>query len=371
MTGSTDYYEILGVGKNASDDEIKRAYRKLAREHHPDANDGDATAEAKFKEISAAYETLKDPERRRRYDMFGDSGDGGPQGFDMGGFTGGFSDLFDAFLGGNPFGQRGRRQGPPRGQDMEIVVDLSFKDAVFGQKQSIKTHAPERCETCKGSGAKEGTSPQTCSACKGAGEIRQVRQSLLGQIVTSGPCGTCQGLGQVISSPCPDCGGEGRQRGSQEFTIEIPAGVDNGTTLRLSNRGAPGPRGGANGDLYVHLRVKSDPRFIRDGNDLIHEMHIPMTGAALGMQMTFESLDGEENINVQPGTQSGAVVRIKGKGVPQVRTTRRGDLLVHIIVDTPTKLSKEQERLLKELAKERGEETTEIDHGLISKLRRH
>ena len=366
----TDYYELLSVSRHASDEEIKKAYRRLARELHPDTNP-DPAATDRFKQITLAYETLRDPERRRRYDMFGPegaaagAGAGDPFGFG----SGGLSDIFEAFFG-NAGATRSRgRAGPVRGGDLELVLDLSFEDAVFGAQREVELRAPAPCETCAGSGARAGTTASVCSTCGGAGEVRRVRQSILGQMVTATPCPDCAGLGQRITSPCPDCRGDGRRTEAKTYLVEVPAGVDHGTTLRLTGRGAAGPRGGPPGDLYVHLRVAPHPLFTRVGYELHHELHVTMTQAALGVVLDLETLDGEEELTIAAGTQAGKELRLRGRGVPFVDGRGRGDLVVTVVVDTPTGLTKAQEELLRQLAAERGEVVAAPETGLLSKIR--
>jgi molecular chaperone DnaJ len=377
---SGDFYALLGVTANASEDEIKRAYRKLAREFHPDANPDDPAAEERFKEVTFAYETLRDPERRRRYDMFGPeaargTGAGAPAGADpFGGGLGnsGLGDLFDAFFGGtNPFGggARGARSGPRRGEDAEAILDLEFAEAVFGAEKELSVRLPVTCGTCSGSGARPGTTPTTCSGCNGSGEIRRVRQSILGQMVTAGPCPRCGGAGEEITSPCSDCRGEGRRMQDKSLAVEVPAGVDEGSTLRLTARGASGGTGGQSGDLYVHLRVRPDPRFQRRGADVHHELHLAMTQAALGANLAFETLDGTEELVIAPGTQTGRELRLRARGAPHLQARGRGDLIITVVVDAPTELTKAQEDLLRQLADERGELVAPSDTGLFSKIR--
>lgn len=373
MAATDDFYQVLGVSRNASADEIKRAYLRLARELHPDANPGDATAEERFKQVNLAYETLRDPERRRQYDMFGATprGAGAGPGDPFAGFGGGFGDLFDAFFGGGMggAGPTRTRTGPRKGEDAEATVVLEFAEAVFGAHRELKVRLPQTCETCDGSGARPGTTPVTCSQCQGTGEVRRVRQSFLGQMVTSNPCPRCSGTGEEIPSPCPDCRGEGRRREERTFVVDVPAGVDEGSTLRLPGRGAGGMRSGPPGDLYVHLRVRPHPVLTRRGADLLAVVHVAMTQATLGATLPFETLDGEEELTVQPGTQSGRDIRLRGKGVPHLQGRGRGDVIVTVVVDTPEHLDKEQEDLLRQLAELRGEAVAAPDPGLMSKLR--
>jgi molecular chaperone DnaJ len=365
-----DYYELLGVRRDASADEIKRAYRRLARELHPDANPGDAETEARFKEVALAYEVLSDPDKRRRYDMFGPDAVGASSARDPFGFAGGgIGDIFDAFFGGgSPFGGRGGG-GPQRGTDLEVVLDLDFEAAVFGAQQPVTVKTAVACESCDATGAQAGTRPTTCAECGGSGQVRRVRQSFLGQMVTTSPCPRCSGLGQVIESPCPECRGEGRQIEERSYTVDIPAGVDSGSTLRLTGRGAIGPRGGPAGDLYVTLRVRPHERFGRDGVDLIHRLHVSLAQATLGVTLELETLDGAEEVRLPAGTQPGEVLRLRGRGVPHLQRRSRGDLLVEVVVDVPRELTPEEDELLRRLAELRGETVDPPDSGLFSKIR--
>jgi molecular chaperone DnaJ len=369
---ATDYYELLGVSRSATPDEIKRAFRRLARELHPDTGHGDAEAEARFKQVAHAYEVLSDPEKRRRYDTFGPEGvnGGGAATGDPFGFgSGGLGDVFEAFFGGSPFGGSRGRSGPPRGADLEVVADLEFTDAVFGCEHVVSVRTAVACAACQATGAAHGTEPVACYECQGTGQVQRVRQSLIGQMVTSSPCGRCNGSGQIIASPCAECGGEGRTIEERKYTVDIPAGVDAGSTLRLSGRGAVGPRGGTAGDLYVHLRVKPHPRFDRDGADLHTTLHLPYTQATLGTTLPFETLDGTEELEIPRGTASGTTFRLRGRGVPHLERRSRGDLLIDLVVDVPTELSEDEEELIRRLAELRGEEVAPAPSGLISKLR--
>jgi molecular chaperone DnaJ len=376
MAPPGDYYALLGVDSTASEDELKRAYRKMARELHPDANPDDPNAEERFKEVTMVYEVLRDPERRRQYDMYGPEAvrgsGGGGAGEPFSGFgSAGLGDLFDAFFGGaSPFGGGARtRSGPPPGDDAESVIDLEFTEAVFGVEKELSVRLPIACATCSGSGARVGTTATSCSMCGGSGEVRRVRQSILGQMVTSNACPRCGGTGEEIATPCPDCRGEGRRIEEKSFLVEVPGGVDNGSTLRLPGRGMAGRRGGRNGDLYVHLRVRPDARFQRDGVDLHHELHVAMSQAALGTTLSVETLDGAEEITLPAATPPGREIRLRGRGVPQVQGRGRGDFIITVVVDVPTELTKEQEELLRQFAAERGEEVAPPDSGLFSKIR--
>jgi molecular chaperone DnaJ len=362
---AADYYALLGVRPDASDEEIKRAYRRKARELHPDTTGGDASAEAHFKEVTRAYEVLRDPERRARYDRFGPDGVDAPTMADSF-FGGGFGDIFDAFFGG---AAGARRAGPVRGADAEVVLELDLRETVFGARREVTVEQALACASCAGSGARPGTTAVRCPDCQGSGELRRMRQSILGQVVTAVPCPRCQGLGEAVMSPCPQCRGDGRQVGERTFTVEVPAGVDQGSTLRLTGRGPAGPRGGPAGDLYVHLVVRPDERFTRQGDDLVAVQRLSMTQAALGTTVEFETLEGAETIAVAPGTQTGHVVRLRNKGVPHVRGRGRGDIVVHVAVETPTGLTDTQVELLRQLAAERGEPVSPPDEGLLSRIR--
>ncbi|HEX9467557.1 MAG TPA: J domain-containing protein, partial [Acidimicrobiia bacterium] len=343
-----DYYEILGIARNATDDDIKRAYRALARQYHPDSNPDDPNAEGLFKEINVAYETLRDPERRRRYDVFGEDGARASAGGAPGDAFG-FGDLFDAFFGGDPFGGNRGQAGRSRAPDAEVVVNLDLAQAAFGVTTTVDVRLPVACERCEGSGCEPGTHPSRCDVCGGAGEVREVRRSILGQIVTAAPCVACSATGSRIPSPCQNCRGDGRVRSERSIDVDVPAGVDDGQRLRLSGRGPAAARGGIAGDLYVTVRVAPDPRFERNGEDLLHVRCISFAQAALGSHLAVETLEGSEDLIVPPGTQPGHVFRLKGRGVPALRGRGRGrgDLLVRVDVEVPAQLSAEEDELLR------------------------
>lgn len=368
-----DYYEQLGVRRDAGADEIKKAYRRRARELHPDANPGDASSEEQFKQLARAYEVLSDPAQRERYDRYGEAGlsgagGGGQNPGDMFG-GGGLGDLFDAFFGGNGgFGGQRGPAGPARGQDLEVVADLSFEQAVFGTTVPVSVRTAVGCTDCEGTGAGSGTKPVTCADCNGTGQVRTVRQGLI-QMVSTRPCPRCGGLGQVVVTPCPTCNGDGRIITDKTYQVDVPAGVDNGTTLRLSRRGAVGPRGGPPGDLYVHLRVARHERFERDGHDLVTVLPISIAQAALGATFPMETLDGDEQLVIPAGTQPGRQFVLRGRGVPQVQGRGRGDLRVIVNIDVPTKLSPTESELLRRYAEERGEAVHPPDKGFFSRVK--
>ena len=364
-----DFYEVLGVSRSAGEAELKKAYRQLARQHHPDANPGDPEAEERFKEISIAYETLADPQKRSVYDRYGIDGlrNAAAAGGDP--FGGGLSDLFEAFFGGSGFGGSRRSSGPPRGADLEAMIDVAFETAVFGGETSVTLNTLVGCETCSSTGAAAGTQAVQCSECGGSGQVRRVRQSILGQMVTASACSRCGGTGEIIAKPCDDCRGEGRRADERTYTIEVPPGVDNGATLRLTGRGAVGPRRGAPGDLYVHLRVQPHERFERQGDDLIMRLPLGVAQAALGTEIDIETLDGDEHIVVPAGTQTGRVFMFRNKGVPRLRGRGRGDLAVQVNIETPTDLSEDEAELLRRYAELRGETVAPPEAGLLSKLR--
>ncbi len=360
-----DYYQVLGVDRSATQDEIKRAYRRLARENHPDANPDNPEAEARFKQVAEAYEALGDPEKRARYDRFGSSG---AQGGDP--FMGGLGDLFDAFFNAGSAGGGRGEAGPQRGADLEVMAVLTLEDVVSGVAKDVSVRTAVPCDTCEATGAAPGSQATRCDQCGGSGQIRQVRQSILGQMVTTAACARCAGEGVLITNPCSDCSGEGRRVEEQTYSVDIPAGVDDGSTLRLTGRGAVGRRGGGAGDLYVQVRVQPHDDFVRDGDNLLAELHVAVTQAALGARVDFPSLDAELAVDVPAAAQTGQVFRFRDQGVPRLRGRGRGDLLLTLVVDTPDDLTPEQDELLRLLAKERGEDVKDPgEDGLLNRFK--
>lgn len=357
-----DYYEILGVARNATDEEIKKAYRKRAHQYHPDKNAGDKVSEEKFKEISEAYEVLKDPQKRRAYDTYGRAGPGGA-GFDFaqGGFGDIFGDIFDDFFGGGA--RSGRR--PSRGADLRYNLDISFEEAIFGKETKIKIPRWEFCGTCNGTGAKSPSDVKLCPTCKGNGQVRFQQ----GFFTISRTCTHCQGQGRIVAAPCPKCRGEKKVERERTLHIKIPPGVETGSRLRLSGEGEPGPQGGASGDLYVFISVKEHPLFIREGDDILMERGISFAHAALGTTIEVPTLKEPASITLPPGTQSGAVYRLKGYGVPNVRGYGVGDQIVRIRVDIPTQLTERQRELLEEYVKISGEDVDEAPKGFMGKVK--
>lgn len=365
-----DHYEVLGVARDASADDIKRAYRKLARELHPDVNPGEDASE-RFKLVTHAYDVLSDAEQRRRYDMGGDNpfggGGGGAAGF------GGFGDIFETFFGGGGGGRGGRpRSRRERGQDALVRVTLDLGDVVFGAHRDIDVDTAVVCETCHGACTQPGTSEVTCDICHGAGNVQRTVRSLLGNVVTSQPCASCQGYGTTIPYPCATCQGQGRVRARRTVSIDIPAGVETGLRLQLPGSGEVGPAGGPNGDLYIEVTVTNHDVFSREGDDLLATLEVSMSDAILGTDATIEALDGSVDLEVRPGAQSGDVLTIKGRGITPLRGNQRGDLRVGLHVVTPTKLDAKERALIEEFAKRtRAPEPrlAEFHQGLFAKLR--
>jgi len=362
MAEKRDYYEVLGLQKGASDDEIKSAFRKQAMKYHPDRNPGDKEAEEKFKEVNEAYSILSDPDKKAKYDRFGFAGvdpnagfggGGGGQGFSGFGGFGGFEDIFNMFGGG--FGQQRNSSGPQEGADIQKRMSIDFNEAVFGCKKTIKLTKYCSCGDCKGTGAKPGTSKRTCPDCQGRGSVRYVQNTMFGQMASSRTCERCQGSGQIVDNPCPTCSGSGRIRKTVNIDVKIPAGVDNNSVITLRGQGEPGYNGGPSGDLYIVLSVGAHPVFKRQGDDLWMSVPITFTQAALGDEITIPGLNGKLSCKVPAGTQPGTVLRLKGKGVTNVNSGKPGDIYVEVNLEVPTKLSAEQ----KEYIKKFGEAKTE------------
>ena len=366
-TTKTDYYEVLGVSRNAKGDEIKRAFRKLAMEYHPDRNKDDG-AEARFKQISEAYEVLSDSEKRAAYDRYGHAG---LSGFDFGrGFEGadfeGFGDIFDAFFGGS----RSRRASEPqRGADRRADVEISFEEAAFGTEREIKVDRVERCARCAGTGSEPGAQLARCETCEGAGQVRRVSRSVFGQFVNIATCSACRGEGRIVTDPCNECRGAGRERKTRSLMLAIPEGVADGSRMRLSGEGDTGHNGGPPGHLYVYITVQPHAFFEREDEHLIYELTMNPAQAALGYEAEIPTLDGDPaSLKIPSGTQGGRVFKIKGKGIPRLHAGGRGDLLVQVNVATPTDLTEEQRVILKQLADSLGTPVND-DKGLIGKIK--
>jgi molecular chaperone DnaJ len=362
-----DYYESLGVSRNASNDEIKAAFRKLARQYHPDVNKEDG-AEEKFKEINEAYGVLSDAEKRARYDRFGKEGLG-----NMGGgfhdYTADFGDIFEELFGQFGFSTRGSsRRSPRRGRDLQMQVSLTFEEAVFGVEKEVEFQRDETCSRCNATGAEPGTTPIRCATCNGQGEVRQVRQTFLGQMVQTTTCPTCNGRGETIAVPCKVCHGTGLERKTVRKKVQIPAGVDGGTQIRLAGEGGPGTYGGPNGSLFLILDVRPHKFFKRRENDILLNLDINIAQAALGAEIEVPTLDGDEKLRIPAGTQPGKVFHLKDKGVPHLRRSGRGEQLVIVNVAVPTKLSKEQRELFEKLAESLGTTVKPQEKGFLDWL---
>ncbi len=346
MSSNHDYYEVLGVNRNATDEEIKKAFRKLAFKHHPDHNHHDG-AEKKFKEVNEAYQVLSDADKRAAYDRFGHSGAEGVFGRDFEGFNfGGFGDIFDAFFGDTA---TATHQSPRRGADLHDRVMLNFEEAAFGSDQEITITRTENCSLCHGIGAKPGSQPSRCSNCNGTGQVKRVQQSIFGRFTNIATCSQCQGEGRIITEPCPQCRGGGRERQQRRISVKVPAGINNGSQIRMSGEGDAGARGGSAGNLYISILVKPHQYFVRDNDNILYQLAINFTQAALGAEVEIPTLDGNTKLKIPAGSQTGDVFRLKGKGIPHLNRHGRGDQLVPIFVVTPEKLSKRQRQLLEEL----------------------
>ena len=346
MADVQDLYGVLGVGRDATEDDIRKAYRQLARELHPDVNP-DPGAEERFKQVSAAYEVLSDPAKRQQYDTYGSQSI--PDMFP-------FGDIFDVFFGGGRGRQRrGPRTRARRGEDLFSEITITLHDAAFGTKREVNIESMEPCERCSGSGAEPGTAPTRCQRCGGSGELQEVQRSVFGTIMTTRPCPTCEGVGEVLADPCTECRGEGRIRRRQVVTVDVPAGVADGMELRIAGAGNAGRAGGPAGDLYLQTNVEPHPSFERQGSDLLSIVDVPLTQAVLGAELDVPTLDGAERVRIAPGTQPGSVIRLKGEGVPNLGRRGRGDLFLTVQVGIPEHLSKEERGLVERLAQSRGE----------------
>lgn len=371
MAEKRDYYDVLGVGRQAEADEIKKAYRKLARQYHPDANPDPAAAE-KFKEINEAYEVLSDQDKRARYDQFGhdaaQGGFGGQSPFGQGDM-GGFGDIFDMFFGGGMARGGQRQRGPQQGADLRYDIDISFEEAAFGVEKEIELTRIESCPTCHGSGARPGTQPQVCKHCGGTGQVQRVQNTAFGRFVTGAPCDVCHGTGRIITDPCSECGGTGAVRRKRKLSVKIPAGVDTGSRLRMSGEGEGGERGGPAGDLYIVINVRPHKLFRRDGDDVILDHPITFVQAALGAEIDVPTLDGPVSLKVPEGTQTGTTFRLRGKGITHLRGYGRGDQHVRVHIAVPRKLTDKQRESLREFGKLLGNEVSEEERSFFQKWR--
>jgi molecular chaperone DnaJ len=360
MATTRDYYDVLGVPRGASDADVKRAYRKLAQQWHPDVNT-EAGADERFKEISEAYRVLSDPQQRQAYDMFGRVGVNQGAGADQFSGFGAFGDLFDAFFGGAATAGARRAARVPAGADLRYDLTVTFAESISGVEKEIEFTALARCETCNGTGAEPGTEPHTCPKCNGTGEISHVRSTMLGQMVNITPCDRCKGTGKIVDSPCHTCHGDGRVERKRTLHVVVPAGIDEGHQIRLSGEGEAAPRGGVPGNLYVVVHLQPHPQLRRQDTELYYELPLSVTQAALGARIAVPTADGEEEIEIRPGTQPGAEIRLRGRGVPHLRRAgSRGDLHVMVDVRIPTRLSDRQRELLEALAIEGGERQGEV-----------
>jgi molecular chaperone DnaJ len=359
-----DYYEVLGVARECGPEDLKKAYRRLAMQYHPDRNQGDKQAEDRFKEVGEAYACLSDPQKRQRYDAFGHAGDGMP---DMGGFSFDSAfDLFDMFFGG---GRRGRaRSGPQRGSDLRMNLEITLREAVFGANRTVEVPRADTCPECAGSGAEPGSSAVQCPQCNGSGQVRRAVQSIFGQVVNVSACPRCQGEGRIVERPCRNCRGQGRVEIRKTIEVQIPAGVDEDVQVRVAGEGEAGPRGGPSGDLYLAFRIENHPHFVRRGQELVYELPVSVAQAVLGDRITVPTIDGEHTVELPAGTQDGRVIRINGIGVPHVRSGRRGDQLCVVRVVIPTHLNPKEKKLYEQLEGRSGR-PAEVRKGFFDHLK--
>jgi len=369
-----DYYEVLGLSKDADEKEIKSAFRKLAKQYHPDLNPDNKEAEAKFKEVNEAYEVLSDSDKKAKYDKFGHAAFDPNQGFGGGGFSSGgfggfediFGDIFGDMFGG---GRSSQRTGPRPGSDLKLKIDITFEEAAFGTKKEIKINRVEKCSTCDGSGAKKGTSKKTCSTCGGTGTVRTVQRTPFGQFASTQTCSTCRGTGEIVENPCTSCNGTGKEKKSRNITINIPAGVDTNSVIPLRGEGNHGDNGAPTGDLYVYINVKDHEIFERDGDDVWCEIPISFTKAALGGSIEVPTLEGKVKYEVPSGTQTGTVFRLKNRGIKNVRGTNKGDQYVKVKIEVPKKLTDKQKQILSQFAEESGETNDGEKKGFFDKIK--
>lgn len=375
MANKRDYYEILGVEKNASDADIKKSYRKLAKQYHPDINPGDKTAEAKFKELNEAYEILSDSKKRSQYDQFGHAGTD-PNGF--GGFGGGnvdfdfggIGDIFESFFGGSGFGRSTKsKKGPQKGADLKYAMEIAFDEAAFGVEKEISINRMENCKTCNGSGARQGSNSSTCAHCNGTGQVQYKQSTPFGQFVNVKTCDVCRGEGKIITDPCNTCQGKGKIRNNVKLKINVPAGIDDGQTISLRGEGEPGSKGGPAGDLYISIRVRTHAIFQRQGTDVVIEMPITFVQGALGSEIEVPTLDGKVKYTIPEGTQTGSVFRLKGKGIPFIRGNGRGDQYIKVNVEVPKKLNEKQKTILREFAEVSGDDVHEQRKSFFNKMK--
>ena len=369
-----DYYEVLGVSRGASEDEIKKAYRKLAKANHPDLHPGDAEAEARFKEVNEAYEVLSDADKKARYDQYGHAGVdpnfGAGAGFDGGFDFGDLGDIFGSFFGGGFGGRRANPNAPQRGESLRISLTIDFEEAAFGCKKSVTVERMEQCDKCKGSGCAAGTTPEVCQTCHGTGTIQVRRQTPMGVFATSAPCSACGGRGRIIHQPCPDCRGAGAVRKRRTIEVRVPAGIDNGQSISLRGQGSCGRNGGPNGDLLVTIMVRPHEIFRREGTSVLCEAPITFIQATLGAELEIPTIDGKVKYHIPEGTQSGSTFRLKGKGIPSINGRGRGDQYVTVYIETPRNLTKEQKEALKAFAATMGENNYEQRSRFFKKFKK-